>query len=37
MPPLRLGDDVHVEAVPDPLKLFAADGRTLTAAIQGVA
>jgi iron(III) transport system ATP-binding protein len=36
MPPLRLGDDVHVEAVPDPLKLFAADGRTLTAATSGV-
>ena len=37
MPPLRLGDDVHLEAVPEPLKLFAADGRTLTAAIPGVA
>jgi len=37
-PHLRLGDAVHVQAVPDPLKLFAADGRALAApAATGVA
>ena len=28
-PQLHLGDEVHVEAVPDPVKLFASDGRSL--------
>ena len=28
-PQLHLGDQVHVEAVPDPIKLFASDGLSL--------
>ncbi len=32
---LRLGDVVHLEAVPDPLKLFAGDGRALTGPGEG--
>jgi iron(III) transport system ATP-binding protein len=32
LPDLRLGDEVWVEAAPAPLKVFGADGRTLTGA-----
>ncbi len=31
-PQLQLGDEVHVEAAPDPIKLFAADGQALAIA-----
>ena len=31
-PQLQLGDEVHVEATPDPIKLFAADGQALAMA-----
>ena len=31
-PQLQLGDEVHVEATPDPIKLFAVDGQALAMA-----
>lgn len=30
-PQLNLGEAVHIEAIPDPIKLFAADGKALSA------